>query len=116
VFAVNVYPADVMEGDGITRLRLAEQANAAFRRLAHVRRDAPYNGKDKGSAGIELHLRWTTQVVKPPPRRVLVAADVEPTPRPAVTVLLRRWVVERTLAWARRYRRLSERLRVSPGE
>jgi putative transposase len=37
--------------------------------------------------------------VKPPPRRVLVAAEVEPTTSPAINVLPRRWVVELTFAW-----------------
>jgi hypothetical protein len=55
--------------------------------------DAASNGQDTGRDGIEPPWGWTTQVVKPPPRRVLVA-DVEPTPRPAFTVLPRRWVVE----------------------
>jgi Transposase DDE domain len=32
---------------------------------------------------------------------------VEPPPMPAFTVLPRRWVVERTIAWIGRYRRLS---------
>jgi putative transposase len=34
--------------------------------------------------------------------------DVEPPPMPAFTVLPRRWVVERTIAWIGRYRRLSK--------
>ncbi|MGH8068140.1 MAG: transposase [Candidatus Entotheonellia bacterium] len=53
------------------------------------------------------HLGWTTQVVKPPPRRVLSAAHIEPTPRPVFTVLPRKWVVERTLARLGQHRRLS---------
>jgi hypothetical protein len=53
-------------------------------------------GKDKGKDWIEQHLGWTTQVTKPPPRRVIVLEDVEPAPRPAFTVLPRRWVVERS--------------------
>jgi putative transposase len=70
--------------------------------------DAAYNGKDKGQEGIEHHLGWTTQVVKPPPRRVLVAAPVEPTPRPTFTVLPRRWIAERPFAWLGQNRRLSK--------
>jgi putative transposase len=34
--------------------------------------------------------------------------DVEPPPVPAFTVLPRRWVVERTIAWIGRSRRLSQ--------
>jgi hypothetical protein len=42
-----------------------------------------------------------------PARRVLRAADVEPLPRPACTVLPSRWVVERPLAWFGQNRRRS---------
>jgi putative transposase len=76
-------------------------------RLTHIWLEAGYNGQEKGSEWIEQHLGWTTRVVKPPSRRVLVAAHVAPTPRPACTVLPRRWVVERTFAWLGQNRRLS---------
>jgi putative transposase len=39
---------------------------------------------------------------------VIVAADVEPAPRPAFTVLPRRWIVERSFAWLGQSRRLSK--------
>jgi putative transposase len=108
VLAVHVHPADVMDRDGVTRLLPPEHIKVAFPRLGHVWLDAGDNGKDKGSDWIEQHLGWTTQGVRPPPRRVLVAADVEPTPRPAFSVLPRRWVVERTFAWLGHNRRLSK--------
>ena len=94
--------------DGVTLLLPPAATKEQFPRLSHVWLDAGYNGKDKGQDWIEQQIGWTTQVVKPPPRRVIVAADVEPAPRPAFTVLPRRWVVERTFSWLGQSRRLSK--------
>jgi hypothetical protein len=80
VLIVKVHPADVMHRQGVALLLPPERTKVAFPRLAHVRLDAACNGQDTGSARIEQHLGWTTQVVQPPPRRVLVAAHVEPPP------------------------------------
>jgi putative transposase len=98
VLTVNVHPADVMDRDGVTLLLSPEHITVECPRLTHVWLDADYHGKDKGQEWIEPHLGWTTQVVKPPPRRVLVATHVDAAPRPAFTVLPRRWAVERTFA------------------
>jgi transposase len=57
---------------------------------------------------MEQTLGWTAQTVQPPPRRVLVAEELEPTPRPAFTVLPRRWAVEQPFAWVGQNRRLSK--------
>jgi putative transposase len=108
VLKVKVHTADVMDRDGVTLLLPPKKTKEQFPRLSHVWLDAGYNGKDKGQGWIETNLGWTTQVVKPPPRRVIVAADIEPTPHPAFTVLPRRWVVERTFSWLGQSRRLSK--------
>lgn len=107
VLIAKVHPADVMDRDGVTVLLPPEETKEQFPRLSHVWLDAGYNGKDKGQEWIEKNLGWTTQVVKPLPRRVIVAADVEPAPRPVFTVLPPRWIVERTFSWLGQSRRLS---------
>lgn len=108
VLKATVHTADVMDRDGVTLLLPPQETKEQFPRLSHVWLDAGYNGKDKGQEWIEKELGWTTRVVKPPPRRVIVAAEVEPEPRPAFTVLPRRWVVERTFSWLGQSRRLSK--------
>jgi putative transposase len=47
-------------------------------------------------------------MVERPRRWGWYPVDAEPPPMPAFTVLPRRWVVERTLAWIGRYRRWSQ--------
>src|SRR5262245_61069467 len=105
VLKAKVHTAAVMDRDGVTLLLPPAEIREQFPRLSHVWLDAGYNGKEKGKVWIEKELGWSTDVVKPPPRRVLVAADVEPDLRPAFTVLPRRWVVERSLAWLGQSRR-----------
>jgi putative transposase len=108
VLTVSVQPADVMDREGVMALLPPAHIKAAFPRLRHLWLDAGYKGKEKGKAWIEKHVGWTTHVVKPPSRWVLVLEHGEPAPRPGFTVLPRRWVVERTLAWWGHSRRLSK--------
>jgi putative transposase len=88
-------------------------AHAAFERLQHIWADMAYRGQ-RLRAWVAEACGWTLEIVKPPPRRVLVADDVEPAPRPRFTVLPRRWMVERTIAWIGRYRRLSKEYEYLP--
>jgi hypothetical protein len=90
VLKAKVHTADVRDRDGVTLLLPPEETKEQFLHLAYVWLEAGYNGKDKGQDWGEKELGWTTQVGKPPPRRVIVAADVDPAPRPAFTVLPRR--------------------------
>lgn len=108
VLTAKVHTADVRDRDGVTLLLPPEETKEHFPRLSHLWLEAGDNGAKKGQEGIEKELGWTTQMVKPPPRRAIVAAEVEPAPRPAFTLLPRRWVVERTFSWLGQSRRLSK--------
>ena len=92
LLAVAVHPADVQDRDGaklvLTRLR------GRFPGLRVIWADGAYAGKlvqwAREVGG------WTLELVRRPARQH------------TFQVLLRRWVVERTLAWLGRYRRLSK--------
>lgn len=105
VLHVVVHPANIADRDG-AKLVL-EPLHAVFPRLKHIWADTAYQGALE--AWVAERLGWTLEIVKRPSRWVWVPAGVEPPPAPAgFQVLPRRWVVERTLAWLGRYRRLSK--------
>lgn len=99
-----VHPANVADRDG-ARAVLAPLPEL-FPTLHHVWADMGYRGRLLAWAQTTLGIQFT--VVKRPRRWVRVPASEAPTPAPALTVLPRRWVVERTFAWLGRYRRLSK--------
>jgi putative transposase len=105
VMRVKVHAASVFDRDGIKPLM--KLVGERFPRLSHLWLDAGYNGKEKGKDWAEKALGLSTEVVRPPSRWVWVPADQEPPPRPAFTVLARRWVVERTFSWVGQNRRMS---------
>ena len=104
VMRAKVHSAGVFDRDGIKPL--LGLTGGMFPRLSHLWLDAGYNGK--GKDWVEKALGLTAEVVRPPRRWVWVPADQEPPPRPAFTVLPRRWVVERTFAWLGQSRRMSK--------
>jgi putative transposase len=109
VVKAKVHSAGVFDRDGIKPLMMeALVAGGGFPRLSHLWLDAGYNGKGKGKDWVEKVLGLSAEVVRPPRRWVWVPADREPPPRPAFTVLPRRWVVERTFSWLGQNRRMSK--------
>ena len=86
---------------------LLAAAYARGERLQHIWADMAYRGQ-RLRAWITEACGWALEVVERPRRWGWYPVDVEPPPMPALTVLPRRWVVERTIAWPGRYRRLSK--------
>jgi putative transposase len=105
---VIVHPANVQDRAGAKFVLAGLQPH--FPRLRHLWADQAYTGTILD--WIHEELGWTVEVVERSPRRgfvvtadgefhqVALAATFEPLPR--------RWVVERTLAWTSRYRRMSK--------
>jgi transposase len=93
VLAAIVHAADIQDRDGAPALLAAVQR--AFPELRHIFADGAYAGAKLETALGRLGT-WTLQVV----RRAMAVSGFE--------VLPRRWVVERTIAWLNRNRRLAK--------
>jgi transposase len=88
-----VHPADVQDRDGA--ILAIETVHDLFPWLRHLFADSAYSG-DKLLKALAKFGRWRIEVV----RRMAGTVGFE--------VLPRRWVVERTLAWLNRNRRLAK--------
>jgi transposase len=88
-----VHPADVQDRDGASRVLKA--LRSAFPWLRHIFADNAYAGRKLLGALAKLG-EWTIEVVK---RSDAASGFI---------LLPRRWVVERTLAWLNRNRRLAK--------
>ncbi len=86
-----VHPADVQDRDGA--VLVIEAVHQLFPWLRHLFADSVYNGPNLPEALAKFG-KWTIEIVKR-------AADAV-----GFQLLPRRWVVERTLAWLNRNRRL----------
>jgi transposase len=91
--AATVHPADVQDRDGAVPLLAA--ICSLYPWLRHVFADGGYAG-DKLATALAALGPWTMEIVKRP--RTATGFEVLP----------RRWVVERTLAWLGRNRRLAK--------
>ena len=87
-----VHPADVQDRDGA--VLVIEAIHQLFPWLRHLFADSVYNGPNLREALAKFG-HWTIEIVK----RAADAAGFKLLPR--------RWVVERTLAWLNRNRRLA---------
>jgi putative transposase len=105
---VVVHPANLQDREGAKLVLAGLQRR--FPRLRHLWADQAYTGPILD--WIKEQMGWTLEVVERSPRRgFVVTADGE-FQRVALPKIFeplpRRWVVERTLAWTSRYRRLSK--------
>ena len=88
---MSVLPADVQDRDGARDLLRAVRRRFPF--IGRIFADAGYQGP-KMAAHARATGSWTIEIVK--------RSDV-----PRFVVLAKRWIVERTLAWISRNRRLA---------
>jgi putative transposase len=111
---VVVHSAKLQDREGVPLL--LEQVKGHFPRMEKVWVDNGYTGT--GRNWIKEHMGWEVEVVSHPrrPRGMWVWPGMEITPEMLAAFerprgfrhLPRRWVVERTLAWIGRYRRMSK--------
>lgn len=92
ILALVVHPANIQDRDGARLVLKKLKANGRFSRLKRIWADSGYAGELINWA--KKFGRWTLEIVKKPAQ--------------GFAVLPKRWIVERTLSWMGKYRRLSK--------
>src|SRR5512135_2428740 len=105
---VVVHAANLQDREGVKIL--LEPTKGQFERMEKVWVDQAYSGT--GKTWIEQQMGWTVEVVERSPRRGWIMTEDQGLvwvrlPK-SFERLPRRWVVERTIAWIGRYRRMSK--------
>lgn len=114
LLAVKVHTAGLV--DRVSAPLLLSGLQGRFPRLSHLFADRGYTGPLLD--WILSHLGWTTEIVPKPTndtqsegtwiwRNARPVWKPAPKPKAGFQVQRKRWVVERTLAWLTRFRRLS---------
>jgi len=105
---VVVHAANLQDRESVDLL--LEPVKGQFPRMEKVWVDQGYTGK--GKTWIETHMGWTVEVVERSPRRGWIMTQDQGLVKVSLPKtfehLPRRWVVERTIAWIGRSRRLSK--------
>jgi putative transposase len=105
---VVVHAANLQDRESVNLL--LEPIKGQFPRMEKVWVDQGYTGK--GKTWIETHMGWTVEVVERSPRRGWIMTQDQGLVKVSLPKtfehLPRRWVVERTIAWIGRSRRLSK--------
>ena len=105
---VVVHAANLQDREGVKLL--LEPVQGQFERMEKVWVDQASSGT--GKTWIEQQMGWTVEVVERSPRRGWIMTEdqglVWVTLPKTFEHLPRRWVVERTIAWIGRYRRMSK--------
>lgn len=99
-----VHAANILDNQG--GKLLLENLREQFPRIRYCWADMGYRGDFP--TWCKQRLGWTIEIVKRPSKWGRYPEGVDPPVMPRFTVLKRRWVVERTIAWIGRNRRMSK--------
>jgi putative transposase len=92
ILALVVHPANIQDRDGAKLVLEKLKTQGPFSRLKRIWADSGYAGEP--ISWVKQFGPWTLEIVK--------------KPAAGFAVLPKRWIVERTLSWLGKYRRLSK--------